>query len=272
MPRKNAVPETWYGDYELQIDAPAFWQVGPLQFWLTHSEQEWRFASLPGGDTLDPTLARDLTGAVVEPPEAEANARRLGFHKTRNRLRLAPMTADRPVVVKPVTPFMLPPGEELTLYISTILWLQVQVGDPLKEFLQVPLFRPSDTWFGSSTRDGEMCYALQTSARLRLENLPVRPHRAISALRVRNKAEENLVIEKVLLPMPHMSLFAAADGQLWTEAVTLDHAEGAHEAPLNLSDGPPSQAGKTHKISGPRQKAARGLLTRAFSGLMGGGY
>ncbi|MBU2501143.1 hypothetical protein KJ682_07450 [bacterium] len=272
MTNGSAVPDAWFGDYLLQPGVTAFWQIGPMRFWLTHGDQEWRFASLPGDDTLDPTLERDLTGGVPEPPEAEKGASRLGFRRTPDLVSLTPLTADRPMVVKPITPFLLPPGEELTLYISTILWLQVTVGEDRREFLQIPLFRPSDTWFGSSTRDGEMCYALQTSARLRLENLPRRPHRAISALVVRNRAAQNLAIEKVLLPLPHMSLFAAEDGQLWTEEVTLEHTDGRHEAPLDLSDGPPAQAGVTRRIGGPRQRAPRGLLTRAFSGLMGGGY
>ena len=272
MGTTNAIPETWYGDYELEPGRTAFWQVGPLRFWLTPSDQEWRFAFLPGDDTLDPSLERDLEGGSSEPAEAEVNASRLGFRQTNRSLRLAPMTADRPVVVKPITPFLLPPKEELTLYISTMVWLQVSVGDPLQEFLQVPLFRPSDTWFGSSTRDGEMCYAVQTSARLRLENLPLRPHRAISALRVRNLAPENLEVEKIMLPMPHMSLFAAGDGQLWTEEVTLVHTQGRDYSPLDLSEGPPAQAGPSRRLGKPRQKPVKGLLTRAFGGLMGGGY
>ena len=272
MAKTPGVPETWYGDYELELGRTAFWQVGPLRFWLTPSQQEWRFAFLPGDDTLDPTLERDLGGEACEPAAAEANASRLGFRQVSGHLRLTPMTADRPVVVKPSTPFLLPPKEELTLFISTIAWLQVSVGDPPLEFLQVPLHRPSDTWFGSSTRDGEMCYSLQTSARQHLENLPLRPHRAISALRVRNLAPENLAVDKVMLPMPHMSLFAAEDGQLWTEEVTLVHTQGRHDSPLDLSDGPPALAGPSRKLGDPRQKPVRGLLTRAFGGLIGGGY
>ena len=265
-------PSFWYGDYEVEQDRSAYWQVGPLRFWLTQHAQEWRFACIPGADALDPGLERDLTGAVAEPPEAENEARRLGFRKTSGHLSLIPLTADRPVVVKPATPFLLPPGEELTLYISTTAWLQVRVGDPLRDFLEFPLYRPSDTWFGASTREGEMCYALQTSARVRLQNLPQRHHRAVSALRVRNRAAANLPISKLLLPLPHMSLYGAEDGQLWTEELTLEHVDGRPEAPLDLSAGPPAQAGPTRKLSGPRQRATRRLLTRAFGGLIGGGY
>lgn len=270
---KEAVPpREWYGEYELAEGAGFYWRIGPLRFWISRQQKEWRFSSLSGEDPLDPSLERDADGGVPEPGEAAESAVRLGADRPGSRLILTPMTADRPVVVRPVTPFLLPPGEDLTLYVSTMVWLQVQVGDPPREFLQIPLFRPSDTWFGASTGDGEMCYSLQTSARLYLEKLPIRPHRAISALRVRNRAVSNLSIERVVLPLPHMSIYAGEDGKLWTESVTLEHTQDGHEAPLLLGRKAPSFAGPTHKLSGPRQKAGRGLLTRAFGTLKMGGF
>lgn len=271
-PDRTAPPEHWYGDYELAEGTTSYWRIGPLRFWLGRHRKEWRFSSLPGDDELDPSLERDLTGGVPEPEEAMDSAVRLGADHPGRQLRLTPLTADRPIVVRPVTPFLLPPGEELTLYVSTMAWLQVQVGEPLREFLEIPLFRPSDTWFGASTGDGEMCYSLQTLARLYLEKLPVRPHRAISALRVRNRATSNLSIERVVLPLPHMSIYAGEDGRLWTETVTLEHAQDGRESPLLLERGAPGFAGAARKLSGPRQRSGRGLLTRAFGTLKFGGF
>jgi len=263
---------TWYGEYELAVGKTAYWRLGPLRFWLSHEEKEWRFCSLADTDPLDPRLEEDLSGTAEPPDEALETAVRLGSDRTGDHFELLPMPADRPVVVRPVTPFLLPPEEDLTLYISTMAWLRVSVGRPLREFVEVPLYRPSDTWFGASTGDGEMCYSLQTSARLYLERLPIRPHRAISALRVRNRSAVNLPIERVVLPLPHMSLYAGDRGELWTEEVTLEHTQDGQEAPLILSRTTPSYAGITHKLSGPRQKSDRGLLTRAFGGLRRGGF
>ena len=267
-----ALPATWYGDYDLPVGTTGYWQVGPMRFWLGRLQKEWRFSRIDGDDPLDPSEARDLDGGVPEPEEAFESAVRLGTDHTSGRLRLTPMTADRPVVVRPVTPFLLPPEEELTLYVSTMVWLQVLVGDPLREFLQVPLLRPSDTWFGASTGVGEMCYSLQTSARLYLDRLPIRPHRAISALRVRNRAASNLEIERIVLPLPHMSLFAGQDGTLWTETVTLEHTQDGRESPLDLGRGAPEYAGQARRLSGPRERTGGGLLTRAFGTLKWGGF
>jgi hypothetical protein len=272
MSTPTVTPATWYGDYVMELDRTGHWQVGPLNFWLTPSGQEWRFAWLEAEDTPAPALIRDFGPGSSEPEAAEANASRLGLRQTAGHLRLSPLTADRSVVVKTVTPFLLPPRQELTLYISSVAWLKVEVGDPAQTFLEIPLHRPSDTWFGSSTGDGEMCYALRTNARLHPENLLQPPHRVLSALRVRNLAPTNLKIDKVLLPMPHMSLFAGADGQLWTEEVTFEHTEGRHDSPLDLSAAPPELAGPCHRLGGPRVRPVKGLLTRAFGGLLGGGY
>ncbi|PJA74514.1 hypothetical protein CO151_09470 [bacterium CG_4_9_14_3_um_filter_65_15] len=272
MSDASAVDQTWFGDFSLSLDKTAYWQIGPSEIWLTRSSQEWRFTGRTGTNPLNMTLKHLPDGGDPEPEESTVGPLRLGFKNAPERLSLLPMMADRPFVVKPATPFMLPPGQEVTLYLSTVLWLQVAVGDPSQEFLQMPLFLPSDTWFGDSTLDGEMCYALQTSARLRLENLPVRPHRAVSALTVRNKSHANLEVEKVLFPAPQMSLFAGESGHLWTESLTLVHTSEHHDAPLILKDSPPSQAGQTRKVVGPRQAAPRSILTRAFSEMLGGGY
>ncbi|MFH1841638.1 MAG: hypothetical protein ABIF77_00385 [bacterium] len=261
---------SWWGDYDLDDGATAAWQVGPFRFWLARSPREWRFACRRGDDPLDDTLRIEVP-AADDIPEDAADNRRIGFRHTQPRVKLSPRLADRPVVVNPVMPFLLPPGEELVLYISTALWLRIEMGEPLREFLDTPLFRPSDTWFGPNTREGELCYAQKTSARLQLENLLVRPHRVLSAVQVRNRTDANLAVEKIKLPLPNMSIFGSPDGALWTEVVTFQRREAGEHAILELSKKPPSHVKEARRLSGPREEPTRGLLMRAFGGLLGGG-
>jgi hypothetical protein len=63
-----------------------------------------------------------------------------------------------------------------------------------------PTHRPSDTWFGPTTMTGELCYAIRTSVRLNLENLPARPGRAISVVQVKNQSRTDLKVEKPRVP------------------------------------------------------------------------
>jgi len=261
--------DRWWAAQSLAENSIGHWQIGPLALWIQRFAQEWRLAVDHGGDPLDSVMVREMPSARPF-PEDHPEARRFGFRKTSDKLKLMPVLADRPVVINPAIPFALPPGEELTLYLSTAVWLQVLVGEPAVTLLEVPTHRPSDTWFGPSTREGEMCYAVKTSARQQLENLPLRPHRVISALRIRNRARTNLAVERIKLPVPHMSIFEAAAGQLWTESVTLEREEDGEMARLQLGKKPPAAIEKTRLLSGPRVKPDKALLIRAFGGLIGG--
>jgi hypothetical protein len=192
--------------------------------------------------------------------------KRFGFRKASGQLELRPALADRPVVVNPEIPFALPAGEETSLYVSVSLWLQIHTGNPASLLLEEPVFRPSDTWFGPSTMEGELCYAGRTGARLNLENLTVRPQRAICAVRIRNRAATLLPLQRLKLPAPNLSLFTSAEGHLWTEALTLDRDQDGELASLRLGKGPPREARDPVHVNGPRARIERGLLVRTFAG------
>lgn len=266
---KSKVKQTvWWGDHKIPEDSAGHWRIGPLDLWVYRSLHEWRIASESSDDSLDQAFAVEVPMAA-EIPEEQPNACRFGFRKTKGKLKLVPALADRPLVINPATPFSLPPDEELTIYVSSALWLRLRVDESNHDLLDIPTYRPSDTWFGPSTREGELCYAGKTSARHQLENLPIRPHRALSAVRVRNLAGSNLSVERLKLPMPNMSLFASEDGQLWTETVTLQREQEGELASLQLGKKPPSTISKPRLISGPREQQNKGLLIRAFGDLIG---
>jgi hypothetical protein len=259
----------WWGDSTLSLDAIARWQIGPCGFWLARNQVEWRLGDHP----VDQDVAADLAHEVQDDqgmPEHTGDIRRLALRRTGGRVRLTPRLADRPVVIQPAQPIALPPQQEVTLYFSSPLWLLVEVDDPLVEFVELPLQRPSDTWFGPNTREGELCYSLRTSARLQLENVPRRPHRAVTELRVVNQADSSLPIDRVKVPLPAMSLFATPAGDLWTESITLERRDEGEDAEIKLNRRPTTQAASATLVSDPRAPLPRGNLLRAFGGLMGG--
>jgi hypothetical protein len=270
MSPATAMPAVWWGQSELPENTPSFWQIGPLAFWLQRTACEWRFASEHRDQAAEGTLVRERP-ATQPMPAVGPSLRRLGFRRTSGALRLLPALPDRPVVIQPSVPFSLPPAEETTLYVSTPLWLRVAVGEPLVEFVALPTHRPSDTWFGPDTRVGELCYALNTSARLQREDLPVRPYRVLTELRLQNLAASLLAVEKVKLPLPSMALFASAAGELWTDSVTLVRRQDGEVAALELSRQAPAHLRQPQRLAEPRVPPERGLLMRAFGGLIGGG-
>lgn len=102
-------------------------------------------------------------------------------------LKLVPIMADRLVVSRPKSPFRILPGQHATLFVSTPAWVRIALGNG-KALAELPLFRPSDTWFGPSTLVGELGYAARTHCRLDVCDVPFRPHRAVTPLRVENRS------------------------------------------------------------------------------------
>lgn len=234
--------------------------------WIHRLEHEWRVVHEQREDPFE-------SASEVEVPvgEAEDEERgivyRFSFRKTSRRVVLTPALADRPVIVRPESALTVPAGEDINLYLSTPLWLQVRVGDPEMLLVELPSYRPSDTWFGPSTREGELCYASRTAGRLRLADVTLLPHRAITVARLRNRAKNALLLERIRLPVQYLSLYGTLEGDLWTETITLTRQEGGDLAELQIDKRPPAEVGKTERIASARQQLETGLVVRAFSRL-----
>lgn len=213
-----------------------------------------------------PITETDLSMEKLPP---DAHVTRYSFQKTDSRCTLAPMLADRAIVVRPDIPLFILPGEEVTLYVSTPLWIRVEVGKESRLLQEIPSYRPSDTWFGASTLEGELCYAVQTAGRLRLENLPRRLHRAITPIHVRNGGTDALHIAHIQVPVQYLSLFEGEGSYLWTQAVTLSRQASDDQAAVRFDEGKlPEEVGRTQKLRGPRLDVRTNTIFRTFSSLI----
>jgi hypothetical protein len=256
----------WWGDYEVAANQTLRWQLGPTTLWITRRDQEWRITSAGGRDVIDNRLA--IAEPAEEPAGDDINVRRVASRSGNRSIRLGPVLPDLPVVVKTTQPLFVPAMEEATLFVSVPLWLRVYLDGRDREVVDTPIARPSDTWFGPDTMTGELCYALRTSARLHIGDLPRQPHRAILAVRIRNSAPSVLLVETLKIPVPHLSLFASDKGQLWTEALTVEHVKKAEASHVKLDD-KPMQLAASQRIAGPRKEMSKGFLSDAFGRFFG---
>lgn len=231
--------------------------------------QEWRLARHAGGQGTD-------YGAQMQVPMAQTcldddaqQISRFCFSHECSTIRVMPVLSDRPVVVKPDKPLYVFSGEETTLYLAFPLWIRVEIGEPRRLLQEFPTVALSDTWFGPNTREGELCYAGKTFGRLHLSDLPLRPYRVITAVRIRNKAPDSLYLERLNINLPMLSLYRDAQDVLWTNALTLERQEGQGMAALEIERKPPVQAEQPQFITGSRQIEHRNLLVRAFSSFLG---
>jgi hypothetical protein len=251
------------------------WDIGPSTLWVYRSSRDWRVVHRPSTDpvTADPMaqrstltvpLGEDEMAAVLETEDPDLVTHRYSVRDTGETVALRPALADRPVVARPEHPLAVLPGESVTLYLSTPLWVRVELPASERLLQEVPSHRMSDTWFGPSTREGELCYATRTAGRLQLDRLPTRLHRALTPLRVRNRASDALELERVQLPAPHLALYRTPDDVLWTEAVTMIRREGETGADVRIAGGTPPDVEEASRVQEPRESSKQGLFTSTF--------
>jgi hypothetical protein len=260
--------KVWWGSFQFEIGQTGEWEIGPLRLALQRLAREWHVAyEQKSSPDDDPNTWQCNLSAPALKEIGLANATRYLFDQTGGALRLIPMLADRPVVTRPLTPFAVPPNETVTIYVSSPLWVSIEVGDPAKKLQEVLTRRPSDTWFGPSTIKGELGYASRTYGHINLENVPIRPHRAVTQVLIENKSDSQLLIERLSLPVPYLSLFATPEGQLWTQVVALTRTRDTGMAAFQISPQLPEAAIGAEEVSGPRQTPGANMVVRAFGRL-----
>ncbi len=258
---------TPWGDFAIAANAWRRWQVGPLTLWIQRLANEWRLAWQEETDETHPG-ALEVDEAAPEGPPETAFLERIASHRLGERLIVAPRLADRSVVVRPETSFRLAPQGVVDLYVGTPLWVFLETSEPAHRLLDVPTQRPSDSWFGPSTTEGELCYAGRTSARLQRDNLSRSPHRAVTRVRLRNRADDDLLLERLNLPVPNLGLFSDDGGQIWTQTVSVERGADGKLAEVRIEEQPPAEAEAAAQIAQPRVVIDRNVFSRALGALL----
>lgn len=256
----------WWGDFELEPRQCGRWRIGPSCIWIQRLDGEWRIATGRADDGDETIVDIEVPSDDIDLMKLDTVAR-FGVSGTEQTLSVQPRLADRPVVTRPERPFYIAPHETVRVFVSTPLWLAISPGNAEHALEEIPIARPSDTWFGTSTRSGELCYASRTACRLRLDDLPIRPHRASSEVRVRNEDDHELLLERMQLPVEHLALYQAEDGSLWTQDVELERGKNDEPSPLRIQSGPPRVATDGPCVAPARREVEENTLIRAFGAL-----
>jgi hypothetical protein len=257
----------WWGAFEIPHDRAGCWRVGSMELWIQRLRGEWLIARKTDESADEDRLSVEVSSAAMDLLELEAVSR-FGVSSESESMSLTPLLADRSVITSPVKPFYIPAGETLTVYVGSPLWVRVDVGSPPRALTEFPIVRPSDTWFGSNTYRGELCYASRTACHLRLDDLPVHPHRAVTAVEITNHAKTALLLERMRLPVAYLPLFQVDERTFWTRDLSIAHGEGEELTPIRRgADVPRHATGKAVLVSRPRHKSDDNLAMRVFSSL-----
>ncbi len=258
----------WWGEYELEPGQWSRWIIGPKELLARTVGNEWRFAWKTSDDKLSEAVSFEKNIGEIS-IDAEYKTRRYALENAGPGIRIMPRLSNRAVIVRPETPLFLPSNERATLYVSTGVWLiisSIVEGSP--ELMEMPVYRGSDTWFGPNTVEGELCYSSITSARTDVSLLAQVPHRAITPIDISNNGSDSLVIESLRVPVPLLSIYAGARGQLWTDKISFEREQGESAASLRISEHETLETETKERLSGPRESEPSGIV-HSFSRIFG---
>jgi hypothetical protein len=239
--------------------------LGPLELWIGCLPGEWRVAVLHDPEEAHADRGEQSVGRAFDPPHG-ATLSRFTRGPDERELQLEWTLPDQAVVVRPDPPIGVLPGDETRVFVGCPLWLRLVTPDG-RRLLEVPTVPLPRTWFGPDPRVGELCWALRSKARMSLEEMPRRAYRALTVLSVSNQGADPLVLERLRVPVPHLSVARAEDGQAWTEQVLIVRPRRDDEATVEIG-GFPELAGPVHPVSPPRRTGSPGALFRAFGSLL----
>lgn len=255
----------WWGKFQLAEEQMICWLMGERKVIIQRHPTEWNTWNIESEhENGDPLVQTDCVNA------GELDDKSMVRHlqkATQPEISVQPALADRSVVVRPNTPLQILGGETALIYVSTPLWFKAQIPTNTAFILDVPFWRPSDSWFGPSSIEGELCYAKYTDARFKLESLERRPHRAITSIRIHNKPKDILLIERLNVPVPLLNLYGDADNTLWTNAINVTRNEDDSAVELHLENKAPQNISEPTFVASSRVKSERHNLIRTIGSL-----
>ncbi|TVS17439.1 MAG: hypothetical protein EA417_06735 [Gammaproteobacteria bacterium] len=259
---------TWWGSYRVPIDEARYWRIGALDLFVARRDDGWLVQSFEHArdEVEDPPLeiASEIAWMPGNTQSDVVHYKAPGFDDS---LTLVPRLADRAVVSRPRMPFNIAPDASVTLYVGTPLWVELKAGVDAVTLCELPLMRPSQTWFGSSTVEGALCYAARTYCRTNAQDVPLRPWRAISPLRLENRAKDGWMLDRVVLPVPQLPLFVSTDGRLWTSSLSTRRDHEGKVGDIRVGDAPPVEPGPWTEQGKPRRSGSSSILGRFYGNL-----
>ena len=258
--------KTWWGTFDLSKEGVLQKEIGPLWLAIQQDKYEWQVYYERIAEWNDAPTAPEITHSESFLLGDETLKERYVLNNNTQQVILMPTLADRAVVARPATPFYVPARQAATIFISTPLWITISLGEEEMRLTEIPILRPSDTWFGPDTRTGELCYATRTSARMAISELPKRFQRATTAVQLHNDSDSHLFLERINLPVPYLEIYEADDHHLWTQAVKMVREEDSETATLKILSGPPTQIHGAKLLSHPREQIKEKTIIRTISG------
>lgn len=255
----------WWGRFYFELQQSRSWHLAGLDLAVTRGSQEWQFQTRRSPEQHEDNHQWQMEAGNALPEGTPQT--RYFFNQTGDAVYVLPRLADRSVVIKPVNPVFIPAGEQVTLYVSTPVWVGCYAEHFEAPLQDMPVVRPTDTWFGPNTVRGEVCYATRVFGRTDLSQLPPRPFRAVTPVTVRNHGHDTMPVERINMPMPFLAVYAAENGRLWTPPLHVLREPGGNPPRIRIEPTISPEAGTVELLTPARLGASEHALIRIFDNL-----
>lgn len=184
--------------------------LGSLHLWIHRGKKEWYIAHETEPDSNERCSASISDSPFL--PDRDWTRWILDDHI--KHIQLKPQLPDRPLIVRPEMPMCLMPKQSVQFFIGIPVWLAITFGAKHEKAIEIPTTTLSNSWFGQFT-EGELCYAVKTTAKLHQQSLLPSPQRAVFPLEVRNISQEKLNFERLCIRPQYLNIFQG-ETRLWT--------------------------------------------------------
>jgi hypothetical protein len=256
----------WWGEFTFELGEQKCWSVGERAILLKRDVAEWNTWNIESKEVDQDIVVSDGVNLTVDDTTIVG---RFLEKNTSEKIKVSPLLADRTVIARPSSPLTILAGEKIQLYISTPIWFYAETFPNGKCLVDLPFWRPSDSWFGSSTIDGQLCYAKYTSAKTKIDELELHPHKATTPIMVINSHNKELTINRINVPVNHLNLYSDEQNQLWTSRITIEIEDESTDVELIIDKKVSAEFEPLTFISSPRISSEHGRLIRRISNLFG---
>lgn len=223
-------------------------------------EGEWAYAC-EYGELSD---IQDIAQVPFDVVPGELEWTRTVFSSAPREVRFQPTVPDRPLVVKPEHPVVIPVGETGVFYVLMPVFISIVVEDKGQETTlgTVPSRLLSDTWFGDPTA-GHFCYSIPFPAERDFSALSPFPHHVVCPISIKNGSDEALSFEKFCLRASYVTLYCG-NRHLWSSRVKIRHDGNFKGTSIRYEGVHPEMEEDALKVAPALNRAERGLHRLTF--------
>ena len=235
--------------------------LGSLHLWVHRGREEWYIAHENEPENED----RFSVGTSDALFDTNRDWTRWTLGGNIENIQLKPRLPDRPLIVRPEMPMCLMPKQSVQFFVGIPIWMAITFGAKQEQVTEVPTMPLSNSWFGSFT-EGELCYAMKTTAKLHQEDLILSAQRAVFPVEIRNASHEKLNFERLCLRPQFLNIYQG-DSCMWTSKARVSYRGEEVWSRMVYSSLAPDYDNAKRLLGKARESLQRGALLKTFDGL-----